>query len=73
MKYTKHPKNLVSSRILYFALGLCCLLVAALANSPAPARAALKSAAPDYEGVFDRADSTFLGGYALRPPLLLLF
>jgi len=64
MKYTKHSKNLISSRFLYFALALCSLLIAALANSPAPARA-MNPPSPSYDGLVDRCDCTFVGGYAL--------
>jgi hypothetical protein len=65
MNYTKHHKNIASFRLLYFALALCGIFIATLANSPAPARAALKSPDPVYDGHVDRGDCSFIGGYAL--------
>ena len=62
MKYTKPRKHLSH---FFFALGICGIFIAALANSPAPARAALMPPAPAYDGFVDRADCSFIGGYAL--------
>jgi len=64
MKYTKPPKHFISLRYLYFALGLCGILIAALASSPAPTQAALNSPEPAYAGAFERADCTWIGGLA---------
>jgi len=62
MKYTKTHKHL---RYLYFVLGLCGILVATLANSPAPAQAALTSPpTPDYFGALERADCSQISGFA---------
>jgi hypothetical protein len=63
MNYTKSRKHL-SFRYLYFALGLCGILIATLANSPAPTEAALKSPAAAYFGVLERADCTQISGVA---------
>lgn len=57
MKYTKLRKHLLSLRYLYFALGLCGIVIAALASCPAPTRAALKSVAP---GLAKDKDHEFL-------------
>jgi len=65
MNYTKLSKNLVSFRFLFFALALCGTLFAALANSTAPARAALQPPSPLYDGWVDRTDCSFIGGVAL--------
>jgi hypothetical protein len=62
MTYTTHRKNV---RFLYVALGLCLVLIAALANSPAPARAALTSPSPSYDGFVERIDCTWISGWAL--------
>ena len=59
MKYTKAQKHL---RYLYFVLALCGILLAALANSPAPTQAALTPQA--YGGGFERADCTQISGLA---------
>ena len=63
MKYTK-PRKHLSIRYLYFAFGLCCLLIAALANSPAPTRAALKAPLSVYDGVHEKSDCTQIAGWA---------
>jgi Domain of unknown function (DUF4082) len=62
MEYTKHRKKLVFFRYLYFVLGLCAILIAPLANSPAPTRAA----SPDgfYEGRVEIIDCTQIKGWA---------
>lgn len=65
LQYTKSRKYLISIRHLYFALGLCGLLIATLANSPAPTQAALKSLAPFYSGTLERADCTAISGFAV--------
>lgn len=66
MKYTKTHKHLSFFRYLYFAfaLGLCGTFVAALAHSPAPARAALKSPDGFYEGRLEIVDCTQIKGWA---------
>ena len=64
MKYTKFRAHLISFRYLYFTLGLCGILVAALANSPAPTQAALTSSNPSYFGVLERADCSSIAGFA---------
>ena len=61
MTYTKTHKHL---RYFYFVLGLCGILVATLANSPAPARAALESPDPAYVGELERADCSSISGIA---------
>ena len=63
MNYPKH--QIVSLRFFYFALALCGVLMAALVNSPTPARAALHPPNPLYDGWVDRTDCTFIGGVAL--------
>jgi Domain of unknown function (DUF4082) len=77
MKYTKPPKHIISLRYLYFALGLLGILMAALANSPAPTQAALTpaAAAASYDGRLERADCTQISGYALdqNDPYLTLY
>ena len=65
MKYTKPRKHLFSLRNLYFALGLLSILIAAVANSPAPTRAALKPPQPIYEGQLEIADCTQVAGWAM--------
>ena len=60
MKYSKPRKHLP---YLYFALALCGILVA-LANSPAPTRAALNALTPAYVGALERADCNSIAGYA---------
>jgi hypothetical protein len=65
MKYTKPPKRFTFLRYFYFALGLCGILIAALANSPAPTRAALKPPEPSYDGRIERAECAQLQGWAL--------
>ena len=65
MKYTKFCTHVVSLRYIYFALGLCCILIAALANSAAPTLAGLKPSNPDYSGILDRADCGFIRGAAI--------
>lgn len=65
MKNTQHRKHLVSFRHLYFALALCGILIAALADSPAPARAAFKAPVATYEGRVDRLNCGGITGYAL--------
>ena len=65
MTYTKQHKNIISSRFLYFALGLCLILVAALANFPPRARAAVTAPSPSYDGTVDRIDCTWISGWAL--------
>ena len=59
MKYTKSRKHL---RYLYFALALCGMVIAALANSSAPTQAALTPLATAYGGVFERADCSQISG-----------
>ena len=61
MKFTTPLKQL---RYLYFALGLCGLLIGAVATSPAPTQAASESSAPAYFGILERADCSFIGGFA---------
>jgi hypothetical protein len=65
MKYTKPPKHFISFRYLYFALALCGILIAALANSPAPTQAALTPPEPSYDGSLERADCTQFAGWAI--------
>jgi hypothetical protein len=65
LKYTKSPKRLISLRYLYFALVLCGIFIAALANSPAPTQAALKPPQPIYDGMLERADCSFIAGWAM--------
>ena len=60
MKFTKIRKHLS----LYFGLGLCAIIVAALANSPAPTQAALKSPQPFYDGALEITDCTQIKGWA---------
>ncbi len=64
MKHTKTHKHFLSIRHLYFALGVCGIFIAALANSPAPTQAALKPPAPDYHGAIDKADCSSVRGLA---------
>ena len=64
MKHTKPLKHLLYFRYLYFALGLFGVLIAALATSPAPTRAALNQPDPAYFGEFERADCGSIAGYA---------
>ena len=64
-KYTKSHKHLISLRFLYFALVLCGIFIAALANSPAPTQAALKPPQPIYDGMLERADCSFIAGWAM--------
>src|SRR4030095_13054933 len=64
MKYTKPRQHLLHFRYLYFALGLFGVLMAALATSPAPARAALNPPDPAYFGNIERADCSSIGGIA---------
>ena len=54
MKHTRPRKHL---RYLYFALALCGMVIAALANSPAPTQAAFKPPNPSYDGMLERADA----------------
>src|SRR5215204_1887170 len=61
MKYTKQRKHL---RYLYFVLGLCGILFAALATSPGPTHAALQPPAPAYVGTLERADCSSITGLA---------
>ena len=61
----KSRKHLISLRYLYFALALCGIFIAALANSTEPTQAALKPPAPSYDGMLERADCSFIAGYAL--------
>ena len=61
MKYTKTHKHL---RYLYFVLGLCGILLATLANSPAPTQAASNSPVAAYFGVLERADCSQIAGFA---------
>ena len=63
MKYTKLRKH-IPPRFFFFALGLCAIVIAALANSPAPAQAALKPPTPSYSGALERADCGFITGLA---------
>ena len=65
MQYPKSPKHLISLRYLYFALALCGIFIAALANSPAPTQAALNPPAPSYDGMLERADCSFIAGWAM--------
>ena len=65
LKYKKPRKHLISVRPLYLALGLCGILIASLANSPAPTQAALKSLVPSYSGTLERADCSSIAGFAL--------
>ena len=64
MKHTKPRKHLLYFPYLYFALGLFGVLIAALATSPAPTKAALNSPEPAYFGVIERADCSSVAGYA---------
>jgi len=64
MKHTKLRKHLLCFRYFYFALGLCSIFVAALATTPAPARAALNPPDPAYFGELERADCNSIAGYA---------
>ena len=64
MKHTRPRKHLLYFRYLYFALALCGMVIAALANSPAPTQAALTPPAQAYTGVFERADCSQISGYA---------
>lgn len=65
MQYTNSRKHLISIRHLYFALGLCGLLIATLANSPARTQAALAAQSPAYTGQLERVDCSSISGYAL--------
>ena len=65
MKYTKSRKHLISLDYLYFALALCGMVIAALASSPAPTQAAFNPPAPAYDGELEKADCSFIVGYAL--------
>ena len=62
MKYTKLRKHLLSLRYFYFAPGLCGIVIAAVASSPAPTQAALKPAAPTYFCEPQRADGILVRG-----------
>jgi hypothetical protein len=63
MKYMKGHKSVISLRKIYFALGLCAILVAALANSSAPSQAALKSPVTNYIHQLERCDCSLIRGY----------
>ena len=65
MQHTKSRKHLISIRHLYFALGLCGLLIATLANSSAPTQAALTSLVPAYSGTLERAHCSSISGFAM--------
>lgn len=60
MMYTKSHKH-----YLYSVLALCFALIAALASSPAPTRAAAKSPDPSYDGTAERIDCSQIAGWAL--------
>jgi hypothetical protein len=62
MNYTKAHKHFF--RYLYFVLALFGVLIATLATSPAPTRAALNPPDPAYFGEFERADCSSIAGYA---------
>ena len=64
MKHTKPLKHLLYFRYLYFALAVFGVLIAALAISPAPTRAALNPPDPAYFGIFERADCSSISGIA---------
>src|SRR5687767_4946181 len=64
LQYTTSRKHLISLRYLYFALALCGIFIAALASSPVPIQAALKSPAPFYDGELERADCSQIAGFA---------
>lgn len=64
MKYMKSHKYVISLRYLYFALGLCGIFIAAMANSPVPTHAALQPPAPAYVGTLERADCSSIAGLA---------
>jgi len=64
MKHTKPRKHLLYFRYPYFALGLFGVLIAVLATSPAPTQAALNLPDPAYFGELERADCSFISGYA---------
>lgn len=64
MKDEKPRKHLLYFRYLYFALGLFGVLIAALATSPAPTRAALNPPDPFYVGEIQRADCGSIAGIA---------
>lgn len=68
MKYIKPRKHLLHFRYLYFALGLCGVLVAVLANSQASTQASLKPPPPTSFGELERADCSFIGGVAYNSP-----
>lgn len=61
---TRTHNRLISMRHLFFALGLFGILIATLANSPAPSQAALKPPVVAYFGVLERADCTQISGFA---------
>jgi hypothetical protein len=63
MKYTNRRKHL--GYYFYFVLGLLGILIAALANSPAPTRAALTPPEPFYDGMHEIADCTQIAGWAM--------
>ncbi len=62
MKFKKSHQHL---SYLYFALTICGVLITALANSPAPAQAALTPPDPSYDGVLEKADCSQISGWAL--------